>query len=214
MRKRGVILGIFKGRHEDLAHAARASPLWMIVACFYTIMASRVAQRLYLCIQMRGKKAPQKPKNQKLIIMRTLLTMAFAAVCMPLAAQSTGHQVVLTTVSGQQVVYPTSENPVFNFLSGKCVVKGDTYEFDDIAKIQADVTTDGIGAPTLSPVTFEATHITLTGHVRAAVYAADGKQQPVDTTTADGHTTIDTSSLKAGVYILKAGDETLKFTKR
>ena len=140
--------------------------------------------------------------------------MAFAAVCIPLAAQSSGHQVVLTTVSGHQVVYPTSENPVFDFLSGKCVVKGDTYEFDDIAKIQADITTSGIDATTLPPVTFEATRITLAGNVRAAVYTSDGQRQTVDAATAEGHTTIDTSSLKPGVYILKAGDETLKFTKR
>ncbi len=146
--------------------------------------------------------------------MKTILTMAFAALCMPLAAQSSGHQVVLTTAAGQQVVYPTSENPVFDFTSGKCVVKGDTYEFDDIAKIQADVTTDGIGAVTVAPATFEGNRITLAGACQAAVYSADGKRQVAKGTVADGRTTVDTSALKPGTYILKAGNGSVKFVKR
>lgn len=60
MRQRGVILDIFKGRHRGLPHAAHATPHWMIVARFYTIMASRVAQRPYLCIQIQGKEAPTR----------------------------------------------------------------------------------------------------------------------------------------------------------
>ncbi len=146
--------------------------------------------------------------------MKTLLSIAFAALSMPIAAQSSDHQLVLTTASGQQVVYPMSENPVFDFMSGKCVVKGDTYEFSDIAKIQADVTVDGIEAVTAPPATFEGGRITVAGTVAAALYTADGKQLTARGSTADGRTTIDTSSLQPGAYILKMGKQSMKFVKR
>lgn len=151
---------------------------------------------------------------------KLLLIPLFMLLCIPCSAQAT--QLKLTHANGQEVIFDLRDNPVITFHDGDIRIESD----DDSVEMPLDDTRleyvdDGsftdIQSPENAQSQFEDGRIVFQGlHAkqRISIVTLDGKV--VSTLHADGNgrQTIDTSRLKTGAYIIKAGKFAIKFIKK
>lgn len=132
-----------------------------------------------------------------------LLSIIFA-----LALSMQAKSLVITLDDGTDVYYLLGgdEDPVMKFVDGKVVIKTDSYEFSNIKKFYISQTDD--------PVGIKAETLYLKGDKTIEVYSLDGKKMDIDTTATDAISTVNTSPLPKGVYIIKIGNQQMKVLKK
>lgn len=132
-----------------------------------------------------------------------LLSIIFA-----LALSMQAKSLVITLDDGTDVYYLLGgdEDPVMKFIDGKVVIKTDSYEFSNIKKFYISQTDD--------PVGIKAETLYLKGDKTIEVYSLDGKKMDIDTTATDAISTVNTSPLPKGVYIIKIGNQQMKVLKK
>ena len=159
--------------------------------------------------------------KRRLLLSGLLFCLPF---CQPLLAQAERQCVVVETSAGQRMEYLLSDLPriVHSDATVTLTTATATVELQtaEVAKVYLATTTIDTAVREVTQdgkVRLSADHAVLSGYApREAVglYATDGRLLKQLATDANGHLTITLSQLRAGTYIIKTKQQSIKFTKK
>lgn len=139
--------------------------------------------------------------------------MAFFA-----SASIHAKSLVVVLSDGTEVYYLISDSPVMKWNNGIITVSTDNYEIEGISRFYISETDDPNAIETLmgsQGIEFNANSIVVLANDKpVSLYTSDGKTLEVRQTSSGGYVSVDTSALPKGVYIVRIGNQSLKFQKR
>lgn len=155
--------------------------------------------------------------------MENSLCKAALAACLfalPVAvAQADGYSLVVSLDDGTAVTCGFAQKPQMDFAADKLTLTTQegtlgSWEFTAVDSWHfAEGDPSGIAqAQAGSAVAFNDGHIYIMGEAKASLYDLAGKAVNVQRTAAQGGETLSTRGLAAGVYVLKVGKQSMKFT--
>lgn len=156
-------------------------------------------------------------------VRKLFLSLALAPVLSALAGNPV--TVVFHTHDGATIGYSLADKPVCKYVESNTKLQVSTpkteveYEVANLRKFVFSDEVVGISAPALSDakVSQGENVLSFSGFpkgTRAAVYAADGSIVATATADASGNAQISLASAAKGVYIAKAGKQSVKIIKR
>lgn len=150
---------------------------------------------------------------------KNLLTALFLAVSfLPATAKS----LVLTLADGSEVYYLLGgeTNPMMKFIDGAVYINADEYSFGGIEKFRISQTDDPNGIEAIASekggISIEkgAIYIKSTANLGdISIYAANGAKIDAPIEKSGDIIVVNTVSVPKGIYIIKAGNSSVKFIK-
>lgn len=150
---------------------------------------------------------------------KTMLAALFSAVTfLPTSAKS----LVLTLADGSEVYYLLGgeTNPMMKFIDGAVYINADEYSFSGIEKFCISQTDDPNGieatASEKNGISIQKGAIYMKTAAKAegiSIYAANGSKIDAKIEKSGDIVTVSTVSIPKGIYIIKAGDSSVKFIK-
>lgn len=155
----------------------------------------------------------------------TILSLLFAFVATATWAQGVSKRLVLWQKSGEKVYFDLNDMPETTFENGMLVIKTNNasvqYHLENILRYTFEGTGNtGINLQpsersiSISQTGDEVTMRNLSEGTTVTVYAANGTLLEQRTVSGRSPFTLSVAQRPAGVYIVKAGSETIKLMKR
>lgn len=148
---------------------------------------------------------------------KILLTLSIACA---LTGMVQARSLVITTTDGSKIYYLITKEsyPVMTFTNGQIVINSDAYEFSGINKFRISNTDDPTGLESIAEggrkFSLSDNTLYISGATKADVYNVDGMKMDVTTRLTGDMLAVDLTGLRKGVYMVKAGTCTIKFTKK
>lgn len=149
--------------------------------------------------------------------MKKLLLTIIAIMTMALSASA--RSLVLELTNGDKIYYLIGgeTNPVLTFNKGTVSVEGTQYAFANIAKFYISETDDpnaieGVSTKPEAAIKEGIIYVQTKGQVQ--LFSTDGRQMNAPVSRQGDSTVVDATSLPTGSYILRIGDQSVKFIKK
>ncbi len=159
--------------------------------------------------------------NRILLLMFALLT--FQGAVSELRAEGEGQMLVLSKKNGQKIVYNLEEQPSISFESGKLVIMTDRlraeYVLGDVVGYHFEGNVDAISTPRAQGSGFEqkGDNIFMYGlpdGEPVMLYSPSGMLLEQKKSSSDGTVDMSLTGKPSGMYVVKVGNESIKFLKR
>ena len=149
--------------------------------------------------------------------MKKLLLTIFAIMTMAVSASA--RSLVIELTNGDKIYYLIGgeTNPVLTFNEGTVSVDGAQYTFANVAKFYISETDDpnaieGVSTKPEAAIKEGMVYVQTKGQVQ--LFSTDGRQMNVRTSRQGKSTVVDATQLPAGSYILRVGNQSVKFLKK
>lgn len=148
--------------------------------------------------------------------MRKLLLLMLLTVSSAVGLQA--KSIVFVLADGTEVYYLVDKNPVMKWKDGVVTVETDTYTVEGISRFYLSETDDPNGIENVlakEGMQMDGNSIVVRSAGKGVtVYTVDGKAVDTRQSMSGVYVAVDTSTLPQGVYIVRTGNQSLKFLKR
>ena len=146
---------------------------------------------------------------------KTILLTIAAMMALSMSAKS----LVLTLADGTEVYFLLGgeKDPVMKISKETVTVDTKSFTFTDVVKFHISQTDDpnAIQKITAGSTRFDGTTLFVSSTDKSVqVYTVDGKKVNVKSSQSDGMTMIPVANLESGIYVLRVGNQSMKFIKK
>ena len=146
---------------------------------------------------------------KKLFLTFSLLTAFTVAV--------SARSLVLQLSDSTKVYFLLDANPKMTFPKGSVYIDDKSYSFADVERFYISETDDPNGVEAVlakEGIRLQGDQLVVGTKTKVRVFGLDGKQVPATQRTVAGKTIVGLERLPRGTYIVRAGNDTLKFNKK
>lgn len=147
--------------------------------------------------------------------MRKLLLLMVLAACSSVGMKA--KSVVFVLADGTEVYYLIDKTPVMKWADGVVTVETDTYTVEGISRFYISETDEPNAIEDVvakAGLHMDGSNIVVKTAGKVDVYTVDGKSVDARQTMSGGYVSVDTSTLPQGIYIVRIGNQSMKFLKR
>ena len=134
------------------------------------------------------------------------------------SASIQARSIVVVLADGTEIYYLVDNSPVMKWNDGVITVSTDNYELEGISRFYVSETDDPTAIETLMDrqgIEYTANSIVVLAQDKpVSLFTVDGKAIELRQSTSGAYVSVDTSTLEKGVYIVRIGNQTIKFQKR
>jgi hypothetical protein len=127
------------------------------------------------------------------------------------------RSLVLVLSDSTKIYFLLDDKPVLRMVDGKVLIDTQAFSFEDVDHFYISQTDDPSSIEAVlaeRKVKFEGNTLVVDGDKAVEVYAVNGTKMKVKMSKSAGVTMVNTEDLVKGVYIVKIGKTSFKFSKK
>ena len=127
------------------------------------------------------------------------------------------RSLVLVLSDSTKIYFLLDDKPVLRMVDGKVLIDTQAFSFEDVDHFYISQTDDPSSIEAVlaeRKVKFEGNTLVVDGDKAVEVYAVNGTKMKVKMSKSAGVTMVNTEDLVKGVYIVKIGNTSFKFSKK